>query len=156
MLRAAQSAIVHPERSEGAYAVDGFLRRSHFKVSGSAVDLPVAGTSVFRVMLFGYQGAMDIRCIGLPGNAPQEPCVIQHDTDRPATLDVFLAVSPMQQNTFRGRKEGEPTPWPGNNDESDVKHADYWNAYDGLRSLSLNSICRHLYSCVSNNQRSLR
>ena len=38
---AAQNAIVHPERSDGAYAVEGRLRRSHFIVGKLSEDLEV-------------------------------------------------------------------------------------------------------------------
>lgn len=43
MFLVGQRDIVHPDRKEGAYAVDDFFRRSHFTVKGS--DLLGSGSS---------------------------------------------------------------------------------------------------------------
>lgn len=51
MFFADHNAIVHPERRDGAYAVDAFFRFSHLSTSGSAEDFPVVGVSELRVIL---------------------------------------------------------------------------------------------------------
>jgi hypothetical protein len=61
----------------------------------------------------------------------------------------------MKDNTVGGGKKGEATPWTVGIQVNGNGVCVKMKAYDGRRSLgSLYSICCHLYSNVSNTQRS--
>ena len=91
---------MHPERSDGAYAVEDFLRRSHLRMSGSPEDLladgfdgPSAVSGVLRDILPGDRQTEFV--IDDVANRPEEPSVVEHDAYRARTLDIFLAIASM-------------------------------------------------------------
>lgn len=93
MVFADHRAIVHPDRKDGAYAVEGLFRFSHLSTNGSAEDLPVVGVSELSVILPRGELKAITRRWRFGMHVPKEPSVVEHNTDGSLTLYVLLAVS---------------------------------------------------------------
>jgi len=119
---AAHKAIVHPDRSDGANAVDGRFLRSHFTVRGSTLGsasgfMDILRTSKSETWEYKYFETSP---------SLQEPCVVQHHADRAFSFRILLAVPTLhhvsqtrgrgkagshtvENYSFRSREEGEST-----------------------------------------------
>jgi len=109
---------------------------------------------------------------------PEQPCVVKHHSDWTFAFEIFLAIPSYSKllafvfgNSNPSSDSSYHVIWYHRHKEGRRSHyEDYATAtchrvilgminastYEGFWSVSLNSICVHLYSCVSNTHRSFR
>ena len=79
MFFATHTAMGRPERNDGAYAVDAFLRCSHFSASGSPKE-QVLLEVVSDAAVLGVLSSIPCACVS--ARAPDEEKTVWRNTDR--------------------------------------------------------------------------